>query len=347
MPKPHVDEVMAPAPRVPEAEILALLRNRYALTAPVIRELVSERDQNFLVESDGERFVFKVANAGEPAEVTDFQVQALGFLEGRSGSIDVPCIRQTGDGSASFIVDVGGVPHRARLVSWVDGDLLDDCALSPALAESFGEALAELNLSLDGFRHPAENQDIPWNMRNASRLRRLMSCIDDADAAGAVEAVLDDFDANVVSRYEALRQRVIHNDANPNNVVVRDGRVVGFIDFGDMVHAPVVVDVAVAGSYLRTRAPDPMQLIAPLVEGFHRRQPLDPAELDLVYDLTRTRLAMTITLLYWRMSARPADDPYRVMCLGNEADALGFLRQLNATPRQAFRAQLPATGEKI
>ena len=51
-------------PELAAAEIAALLRTHYGLEGTVM-PLVSERDQNFLVDASGRRCVLKIANAAE------------------------------------------------------------------------------------------------------------------------------------------------------------------------------------------------------------------------------------------------------------------------------------------
>src|SRR5204863_512689 len=56
-----------------------------------------------------------------------------------------------------------------------------------------------------------------------------------------------------------LRQSVIHNDANDNNVLVsEDGESIsGLLDLGDAVHSITVNELAVAAAYAALDAPDP------------------------------------------------------------------------------------------
>lgn len=48
------------------------------------------------------------------------------------------------------------------------------------------------------------------------------------------------------------------------------------------------------------------------------------------------RLATTISMLYWRLAARPENDPYRRQTLLLESSAGRFLARLDNMGRQAF-----------
>jgi len=72
-----LDTIAVPSPDAPEKEVLDLLIREYGLRGN-LTQLVSERDQNFRVNAtDGRQFVVKIANSAEPAQSTDFQIQAL------------------------------------------------------------------------------------------------------------------------------------------------------------------------------------------------------------------------------------------------------------------------------
>ena len=107
-----------------------------------------------------------------------------------------------------------------------------------------------------------------------------------------------------------------------------------------MMKAPLVFDVAIAASYLRVFGTEPLRFIVPFVTAYHSITPLNALEADLLFDLVCARLAMTVTLLYWRLSARREDDPYRQKALADEAGAERYLALLDSLGRTAFRQKL-------
>ena len=83
----------------------------------------------------------------------------------------------------------------------------------------------------------------------------------DADRAALLGDVAAGLRARLAPALESLRTSVIHNDANDHNVLVDDAgdRVVGLLDFGDLVHSVTAQEAAVAVAYAM----------------FHRRRPAD------------------------------------------------------------------------
>jgi len=335
---PAFAAISTDAPTFPQAEVAAAVEAQFGLSGDYA-PLVSERDQNFqLKTSDGKQFVVKVTSRVEDAASTDFQIEALLHLEG-AGDVRVPSVVRTVDGKSSGSIDGAKASYRLRIVTWVDGVQLETIGVDENLATEFGKALARLDRALHGYSHPGENPVLLWDLQRVAELRQLLDCIDDVSIREAVERTMSDFEQNVLPAMSDLRYQVIHSDANPENTLVRNGEF-GFIDFGDIIRAPRIFDVAIASSYLRRLDDNPTALIESFVAGYHSEVPIETTEADLLFDLVRARLATTITLLYWRLEARDEDDPYRQKTLELESGASQFLQLLDRIGRTAFRKKL-------
>ncbi len=300
-------------------------------------ELISERDRNFrLTTGDGTTYVVKATCLAEDPVVTDFQIAALIYLESR-GVAGVPrIVRTPSGGDRGVIQSEDGYEICLRVVTWLKGTLLCDVELTSVIAGRFGKRLAELDVALEGFTHAGEAQTLLWDSQRAGELRGLLGHVNDAAVRESVEDVLDDFDYRVKPALAGLPQQVIHNDANDENILLDGmGDISGIIDFGDMMKAPRVVDIATAASYLRSDG-DPLRLIEPFVVAYNEVSAVSNAEFDVLFDLIRTRLAMTLIILYWRLAARDENDPYRQKSLVANSNALFFLQKLSSFGREAF-----------
>ena len=331
--------IASPPPQLAAACVGRLVAEQYGLEGEFV-PLISERDQNFRLKTDdGTYFVFKIANAAEDPVVTDFQIEALLHIEKIGCEIAVPQIVRTRGGATSTTAQGDDADYAARIVSYVPGHLLENIAIDTEIARQLGRCLAQLGVALHGFRHPGDSQALLWDIERASGLRDLLAHIEDRRTRTAVGQCLDDFEENLAPHFASLRSQVIHNDLNPGNVLVNDTgptSIAGVIDFGDMIRAPLIVDVAVAASYLRSRDADAVVLLAEFVAGYDDVTRLEDTEIELLYDLVRTRLATTITIMYWRLSARAADDAYTIKSLQVEEHAGRFLARVNAVPRDEF-----------
>jgi Ser/Thr protein kinase RdoA (MazF antagonist) len=332
-----MDVIAAAPPSLDEATVLRTLEDAYGLSGS-LRALISERDQNFRLEGpSGERYVVKIANECEPAEITDFQIQVLRHLETSGCPVPVPHVMQTGHGK--LIAEIEGHDCSLRVVSYLPGKPAEDIRVQPALGYELGRSLALLDTSLKGFSHPGQSQVLMWDMQRAADLRDILGFVADDELRGGLIECIDQFQESVLPEFSSLRRQVIHNDLNPGNVLVDNddpGVVSGIIDFGDMLHAPLVVDAAIAASYLRD---SDFAVMGEFFRGYQSVIEFEPAERRILFDLVRTRLATTLAIFHWRASARSPDDPY-LDKMFSEQSAERFFYEMTALGADGFEQQL-------
>jgi Ser/Thr protein kinase RdoA (MazF antagonist) len=141
-----------------------------------------------------------------------------------------------------------------------------------------------------------------------------------------------------------LPQQAIHNDLNDHNILVtKDGdgtsSVSGLIDFGDILYGPIVADVAIAGAYLVLNCDNPIERLAMFLVGYQSVHPLSDAEIDAVWPLLLTRLAVSVTNSAVMKQEKP-DDPYVVV---TEGPAWQLLDQLDAFDEADIRLRMRRT----
>lgn len=333
------DAFTTQAPQIGEAEARQLARDLFGLTGGIAK-LASERDANFHVAAEGgPGFVLKLSNAAEDPAITDFQTRALRHIEARAPGLPVPLVHRSRAGADQTRHRIAaGTQHVVRLLAYLPGEPQHRTPPSPAQAAALGRCLAAIGLALRDFRHPAADHDILWDLKRAARLRALLPCVAPAHRALAGHA-LDRFEAEVLPRLAALRRQVVHNDLNPHNVLVDPAephRVVGVLDFGDMVDTHLVCDVAVAAAY-QVGGPDMPGQIASFVGAYHAVSRLTPEEIDVLPDLIALRQAMTLLIAGWRAELYPENRDY---ILRNAPRAAAALDRFGAVGRPAILARL-------
>jgi len=337
--------LIAELPAFSEEQAIDIAFNHFGLKAKA-SNLLSERDQNFLLEVDGDKkYVLKIANSCEEHLVTDFQIQALIHIAKKSDlSINTPKILQSVDGRNSIMLETDTGVHVARVVSYLDGMTLGDSVPSTKLCRDMGRYLARLGFLLKDFQHPGSDNSHLWAMKEALKLREILSHIKNETTRHLVETVLEDFEKNALTIFDSIRWQVIHSDMHAYNIIVSESnadKVAGIIDFGDMLLSPLIVDLAVAASYLRGGKSflrvvdgDPLSLITEFLYGYHQEIPLKRMEISILHDLIKTRLAATISILDWRASFRDKDDAYSKANSGEKLVAELFLKKLSEIPRE-------------
>ncbi|KFX07599.1 phosphotransferase [Pectobacterium betavasculorum] len=311
---PHDDELMTQAvPQVSCQQALAIARQEYGLSGQMSL-LQGERDVNFcLTVTSDERYMLKVINAAEPADVSDFQTALLLHLARHAPELPVPRIRLTKAGQPETGVEIDGVLLRVRLVSYLAGTPQHLASPSTALMPQLGDTLAQLDNALHSFTHPAANRALLWDISRAAQVRPYLDFVSEPQQYQYLQRIFDRYDSQVAPLLTTLRRQVIHNDLNPHNVLV-DGssptRVNGIIDFGDAVFAPLICEVATALAYQFGEGQDLLEHVVPFVAAYHQRIPLAPEEIALLPDLIATRMALTLTIAQWRASRYPDNREY-------------------------------------
>jgi len=333
-----IDAISTPQPEISESEASQALAEEFGLDG-ALDSLISERDQNYRVTTAaGKRFVFKIANRSESTVTTDFQIQSLLHIERQGCAVATPAIHRTLSGNESSVLYDGDIPHVCRVVSYLAGTPLSEFTATADLALDFGRCAAKLDLALANFEHGGDDHVLLWDLQRASDLRELITYVEEADLRAAVRLCLDDFDRRVRPALSSLRHQVIHSDLHGDNVLATDDHksIAGVIDFGDMVRAPLIMEVAIAAAYLRPVDDDSLALIVPFITGYNSIIALKEAELELLFDLVRARLVATITILCWRFSKRGKDDAYARESMDSERKAEHFLLRLDTLGRSSF-----------
>jgi Ser/Thr protein kinase RdoA (MazF antagonist) len=281
-----------------------------------MRPLTGERDRNYRLESarSGERFMLKISHPSETPLVADFQTQALLHIARADPGLPVQRIVPTCDGQPSLLCDPGdGLPRVARLFSYLPGLPLPEAPRTSAQQLNLARTLARLDLALHGFDHPASALALPWDIQRADSVRGLLAHIADPARRALAERSLDRFERDAKPVLAGLRTQPIHNDFNIYNVLVDPGdtdRIAGILDFGDMVRAPLIDDLAVAAAYQLDPASDALAGILPFVAAYHAVLPLTREEVDVLFTLITARLVMVVAISDWRAARHPDNAAY-------------------------------------
>lgn len=302
------------APSLSPQEASALARRLYGIDGR-IEPLAGERDQNCRLEAaDGSRYVLKISNPSEAVEVVDLQIAALEHIAQASPAQPVPRVVRTIEGRTRGTVALGGGAQAiVRMLTYLDGIQIRHTVKTPAQRRAMGTGLARLDRALHGFAHPGAQHDLLWNVSTAHRLVAKLDGIVNSHRRALAKSFMARFTEQVLPRLGSLRSQVIHNDYHFYNVLVAPddhARLVGIIDFGDMVHAPLVGEVATAAAFHMAGLADPLEEPAQFVAAYHATLPLMEVEREVIADLMATRHLITVLISEWRSACYPENRPY-------------------------------------
>jgi Ser/Thr protein kinase RdoA (MazF antagonist) len=230
-------------------------REVYGIDA-ALTPLAGERDDNFLLRSaDGTRCVLKILDLAADPMTVDCQVTVLRHLAEQDPTLPVPRLRATRLGAPVGMLQCAGARHSTLLIEYLPGQPLSASTSNPRLLRGFGYAIGRLDRALQGFFHPSARA-VAGLGRAAPAGTRAISSVRLAEHARAAARRRDRRRASR-TKLPALRglpSQAIHGDCHASNVLIDapTHAIVGIVDFGDMIHAPRVLEPAVAMSELLT-----------------------------------------------------------------------------------------------
>ena len=316
-----------PSLRPAEAERIA--RDLYGL-AVSISPLPGERDCNFrLRTADAQcvpargaaargvttrEYVLKVLDAAE-TESTGCLVGVLDHLAEQDPALPVPRLFPTQRGEAVGRFSRDGIDFDTLLVSFLPGALVTGSPPRTALLQNMGSTLARLDRALQGFFHPCLTRRLAWDVRRLPELAEFSAYIESATGRESVDRVCGSLRA-CLPRLRGLRSQAIHGDCHAANLLVDAAgqSICGILDFGDMIHAPLIFEPAVAMSELLTEALAPLEATAAVLQGYAQNQWLQAEDVELLYDIVTARHAVTLLVHAWRsvhdsQGARMLEEP--------------------------------------
>ena len=266
-----------------------------------LEPLWGETDQNFKITDDKHSgYVLKISNAEVEVSAIDCQISAMRHLATSAPSLSVPLIKPLLSGQVfGRVAAQDGVEHLIHMVTLLDGVTLANVAIDHDNLFAVGAQAGAVTVGLRGFFHAAAGLELYWDLRRLANYERYIPGIADAGIRKAVEAIVPSFRTDILPLLGTLRSQVIHHDTNQKNALVNPANpveVTGLVDFSDLIHGPIVQDVAVAAAELARGDDRILDDISAVVRGYDNICPLEEVEIDLIYDLALARLALGVLI---------------------------------------------------
>ncbi len=324
-------------PSFGEQEIKHIAEDVFGLSGRV-KSLVSERDQNARLITDGDEYVFKIANSAEGRSFLEFQNAALEHVSLVDPGLMTPKLINNNRGAGITAVERQGEVFNIRVLTFLPGEIFAGADKSLALYKDLGRFMGRVTRAFSGFIHPAAlRPNFSWNLDNVLASRAFIADIDNSENRELVDYFFERYEQQLVPLLRGLRCAVIHNDANDHNLLIdpkQRSRICGLIDFGDIVFARQVNELATTMAYALMDVPDLMQTAQALIEGYTSAFSLTEEELAVLFDLVAMRLAMSVCNSSHNAREYPDNDYLTV----SQQPALRLLARLKAMDKSLLLA---------
>jgi 4-aminobutyrate aminotransferase-like enzyme/aminoglycoside phosphotransferase (APT) family kinase protein len=318
--------------------LIRLLLSEYGLSDPRLELLEGYDDKTYRVADGEARYILKCQNVRKLLP-DRFRLEArLVKKLHATTSFDFPVPVPTLKGK-TYLKANG---QYIRLLTYLEGEFLAKVPQPEALMESLGKLLGQMDLVGSGLEAGSLAGTVfRWDLQHLGMHRDNIGLVADPHDRALIYYYFLHFEAEVSPIQHRLKKALIHNDANDWNVLTREGRVSGIIDFGDMAYTWRINELAVALTYVLPGKDDPLQAASTVIRAYHRHCPLDAEELGVLYYLIGGRMAMSLCNSALAKKQQPDSDYISI----SEAPVRELLRKwISIAPEAARKAFLEAAG---
>lgn len=303
-----------PRPQITAEDAAAILKDHYGLQGR-LKELGSQQDRNFRLDSETGRFVLKISRAEYDVQELEAQNAALRHLakSGQSWLTPQPVAALSGEDIVPIVVD--NAAYNARLLTYLDGlPLSSKTYLPPSTMAAIGRLSAQVALALADFEHAGLERDLQWDLRRAGPVTlHLLSSVNEPKRRDDVAKAMIVAMRHINVLLDDLRIQAVHHDLTDDNIVGTlddTGRLCpnGVIDFGDLIAGWLVGDLAVTCSSLLHHTDGNVFAVIPAIQAFHAIYPLTEPEIKALWPLVVARAAVLVASGEQQLQIDPDND---------------------------------------
>lgn len=277
-------------------EIKKIVKDQYNIKAQV-KALSGYDDYNYMVTADDNtKYILKVSTETRKSFL-EAQIEILDHLaHTRSSSCFQKHIPNTKGELITTVKGINNNPCYIRMLTWIEGTFWTNIKhKSKHLFYQLGGFLGYLDKSCKDIYIDAVNRKYIWDISHTAEAKKKLHFIKNHEIRRLTDYFFLQFESHVLPALPELRYACIHNDANDQNILTDGSRITGLIDFGDMVWAPLINNLAIACTYTTMDSEFPLEDACHLVHGYNEIYPLKEEEIDLLYYLIAARLCISIT----------------------------------------------------
>ena len=256
--------------------------------------LNSERDVNFLIKGIGKKqYVVKISNPKESLSQLKYQDSLISHLSLSSALRKIyPEILHK---KILFYKDSNQRKCAVRVLTYIDGDMYAKSKISHNTEKSLGKLLALQSNQLQSFMKNQAIRKFEWDPANIRWTKKFINLFKGTNK-NIIKNTIDEHEEFVFKNIKNLKHAVTHGDPNDYNIVVKKEKIIGFIDFGDSIYAPVINDLAISLSYALMGNKNLYKSLQNIVGTYNDFYKLSDREIYSLLGLIKSRLVITLVM---------------------------------------------------
>ena len=237
-------------PKINQNHLIKWLKDNYSLFNQKnisLKPFNSERDKNFLIIIDSKKsYVLKISNSAESKQLLDLQDYVLSKL-GKSNSLKRYVPKKIHSNIKRY-TDLTNRKSYVRILKFIEGKMYANVKPNNALEESLGKLLGNLSKELQSLMKPSALRKFQWDPSNIKWIEKEIKIFSKKKKTIILKNI-EEHKIFVLKNLNKLRFSLTHGDANNYNLVVKNNKISGLLDYGDIIYAPTINDLAISLSY--------------------------------------------------------------------------------------------------
>ena len=291
-----------------------------------VKELKSERDKNFLLKLKNKPlYVIKISNPAESISLLKLQDFVLNSLIKRNSVKNF--IPKKIHSTIKVYQDQLNRDCYVRVLRFIEGKMYAVVNHNNNLEHSLGTLLGNLSKELQNLNHPNAFRKFEWDPSNISWIQKEINLFK-GNKKKIINTNLYEYNYFIKKNLKNLRFSLTHGDANNYNLVVKNDLVSGLLDYGDMIYAPTINDLAVSLAYALMKKEDLYSALKNVVISYHKIFPITFDEIFSLMTLVKARLTITVVMAEKQRKKFP-DNKYLSISENDAWDLLYKLDRIN------------------
>ena len=297
-----------------------------------LSRLNSERDVNLLIKGAGtKQYVVKISNPKESLAQLEYQDLLINHLR---QSIQLRKIYpEIIHKKILFYKDRNERRCAVRILTYIEGDMYAKSKNSDDTEKSLGKLLALQSNQLQSFIKNQAIRSFEWDPSDIRWTKKFINLFKGANK-NIIKNTIDEHEKFVFKNIKNLKHAVTHGDPNDYNIVVKKEKIIGFIDFGDSIYAPVINDLAISLSYVLMDNNNLYKSLQNIVGTYNEFYKLSDQDIYSLLALIKSRLVITLVMAAKQRKKYP-DNKYLSI---SENNAWGLIYKLDKVDPYFFIA---------